>query len=621
MTSRVPTSDKVKDGGTGTRGEPAMSGRRRTTVIGILGTLVVATLAWLGWLGGAASEIKSELDAATSLVPSLESSVIGNRPQEAQVTVDQIHAHTARAKEVVGEPLWRMATYIPLLGANFSAVTEVARSAHDVADLGLVPLVGVMDSLDWTNLLPSRSGTSLEPLAAASPVVSSAAYAVRESKERLDGIDANNLLTQVATPLAFARERLQEVTATLDTASDVARLAPSMLGADGPREYLLMFQNNAEARATGGIPGALAVLRLEDGKLTLGAQTSATDLGPMLPTLSVEPEQQLIYSWRVGKFMQDVNLTPDFPTAAGMAQAMWERKTGQHVDGVISIDPVALSYILDATGPVNLTQPDLIALASTGLPTQLTGTNVVRTLLSDVYRLIKQPKLQDAYFAGVAQEVFAALADGEGDTKGLIKGIARGSEEGRVLVWSNRTTEQSIIEDHPISGAISGRSVAPAEFGVYFNDGTGAKMDFYVKRTIQLLKQCAAGGYEQTSVRITSTNTAPADAATSLPAYVTGDGVYGVPPGSVQTNIIAYGPVQANVESAVMDGTAINFAPYLHSNRPVGVVAIRLAPGESHTVEFTFSKIVQHTEPNVVVTPTVQELKDVILPTEIAKCG
>jgi len=94
-----------------------------------------------------------------------------------------------------------------------------------------------------------------------------------------------------------------------------------------------------------------------------------------------------------------------------------------------------------------------------------------------------------------------------------------------------------------------------------------------------------------------------------------------VAPGSVQTNIVAYGPVQANIETAKLDGQRTDFAAHLHSNRPVGVLAVKLAPGESKTVEFTFGKIVQHTEPNLVVTPTVQDVKEVILPTEIAACG
>jgi hypothetical protein len=394
-----------------------------------------------------------------------------------------------------------------------------------------------------------------------------------------------------------------------------------MLGAEAPRNYLLMIQNNSELRATGGIPGALALLTLDNGKLILGAQASTADLQVMSPPIPTDAQQQEIYSSRMGKFIQDVNLTPDFPTAASTAQAMWQRKTGQRVDGVISIDPVALSYILDATGPVKITHPELIALAGRGLPTELNGQNVVKTLLSDVYAKIQQPKLQDVYFAGVAQETFAALSNGKGEAKGLINALTKGVEEGRVLVWSGQPAEQSVIANSALSGSIAGPSVAPAQFGVYFNDGTGAKMDYYVKRTVQLVKECPKNGYEETTVRVTSTNTAPADAATSLPPYVTGGGAFGVPSGSVRTNIVAYGPAQANMETAKLDGQRTDFAAHLHSNRPVGVLAVQLAPGESKTVEFTFGKIVQHTEPNLVVTPTVQDVKDVILPTEIAACG
>jgi hypothetical protein len=287
-----------------------------------------------------------------------------------------------------------------------------------------------------------------------------------------------------------------------------------MLGAESPRNNLLMIQNNAEVRASGGIPGALAVLTLDHGKLSLGAQGSAGDVGVMLPALSVDAEQQQIYSGRLGKYMQDVNLTPDFPTTAGTAQSMWERKTGQRVDGVISMDPVALGYILDATGPVKITSPELLALAG-GMPTELTGKNVVPTLLSDVYAKIEEPKLQDAYFAGVAQEIFAALSSGKADAKALVDGMTRGTAEGRVLVWSGKAGEQSVISKYALGGSVSGASVAPAQFGVYFNDGTGAKMDYYVKRTVQLVGECTGDEFGQVKVRVTSTNTAPADAATT----------------------------------------------------------------------------------------------------------
>jgi hypothetical protein len=506
------------------------------------------------------------------------------------------------------------------LGATFQAASEVATSADDVVRLGAVPLVSVFQSLDWRALTPSKEGINLGPLTAAEPKIVNAAHAVRHSSERLKRIDSSALFPQVAGPLAQAREQLDSLRGDLDAAADVASVAPAMMGTSVTRNYLLLIQNNAEIRATGGIPGALAVLTLDNGKMSLAGQSSAGDVGVMSPILPVDAEQQQIYSARLGKYMQDVNLTPDFPATASTAQAMWERTTGLRVDGVISMDPVALGYVLDATGPVRINNPELLALLKTGLPTELNGQNVVPTLLSDVYAKVASPQLQDVYFAGVAQEIFAALSSGKGDAKGLIEGITRGTAEGRVLVWSNVSDEQAVIAKYPLGGSIAGAGVSPARFGVYFNDGTGAKMDYYVKRTVQLVQECTGDDYGQVKVRITSTNTAPADAATSLPAYVTGGGVFGVPPGTVQTNVIAYGPVQANVETANVDGKKVSFAANRHANRPVGTVTVALAPGQSSTVEMTFGKIVQHAEPNLVVTPTVQAVKDVILATQPAVC-
>lgn len=596
--------------------------RRRRLIIALAWTtaVVLLCLASAAWLWGKAYLISSELKAATQLVHELRKEVANNDAVAASATVEKMRRHTAAARDSASDPLWNLVASVPGVGGNFSAVAEVARAADDVSTLGLQPLVKVFSSLDWQTLLPSNSGANLGPLESAAPSVASAAHAVRASVDRLDQIDTRNLFSQIADPLNAAREELHSVTGALATAADASGIVPGMLGAQAPRNYLLIIQNNAEARASGGIPGALAVLSFDEGKLALESQSSAGAVGVMSPIVPLDPEQEKIYTQRVGKYMQDVNLTPDFPTAATTAQAMWERKTGQRVDGVISVDPVALGYILDATGPVHITNPELVALASTGLPTELTGRNVVQTLLSDVYAHIEQPSLQDAYFAGIAKEIFGAFSDGEGNAKGMIDGLTRGTNEGRVSVWSAHPAEQAVIAKYVMSGSIAGPSVSPAQFGIYFNDGTGAKMDYYVKRTVQLVKQCPRDGYEQTTVRITSTNTAPADAATSLPAYVTGNGNFGVPPGSVQTNIVAYGPVQANVESAKVDGQSTNFASFGHSNRPVGTLAVRLAPGESSRIDFTFSKIVQHTEPNVVVTPTVQDVKDVILTTTTSSC-
>ncbi len=53
------------------------------------------------------------------------------------------------------------------------------------------------------------------------------------------------------------------------TGASAARLLPPMLGADGPRDYLVVFQNLAEPRATGGMFGSFAVVHTDQGKVTV----------------------------------------------------------------------------------------------------------------------------------------------------------------------------------------------------------------------------------------------------------------------------------------------------------------------------------------------------------------
>lgn len=610
-------SQEMRDEGTALK--PA--GRRRKRLIAVVtGSLLLVglILAAGASLAGKASTIRMELETSKQLLTQLKAEIAGDDPKAAIETVSRLKQHTASAREQSAGPLWAAAGIVPWLGPNFQAAGEITASVDDVVRLGAAPLVTEFHSLDWNLVAPKSTGVDLAPLQAAEPKIASAAHAVRASAQRINSIDTSDLVPQISEPLVELRDQLMSTSRSLDAAASAAALLPRMMGSDEPREYLLLIQNNAESRATGGIPGALAVLTIDNGKIGLKAQSSASEFGLVAPPLPVPTEQKAIYSGRMGRFIQDVNLTPDFPTTASLARAMWEKKTSQRVDGVVSIDPVALSYILKATGPVQVSSP---AGPEAGLPVKLTSQNVVATLLSDVYGAIEEPVTQDAYFASVAADIFGALSMGKADPKKLLEAIAQGAQEGRILVWSRDTKEQSLLAPHALSGSIDGPGISPAQFGVYFNDGTGAKMDYYVTRTAQVVKNCTRDGYQQVTVRIISTNNAPEDAANSLPPYVTGGGTYGVPAGSVQTNLVAYGPVQANVEVAKVDGQRTNFAPYLHGNRPVGMLSIRLLPGESKTVEFTFGDIVQHTEPDLVVTPTVQPVKEVILPTISEPCG
>ncbi|WP_342022289.1 DUF4012 domain-containing protein [Arthrobacter citreus] len=591
--------------------------------LGVASSVLVLVVGVCGLLlANQVSAVRSNLEQVVGSVSQLRAQLDSGNQEEALETFESMSRQASAARTDATGPLWKVASILPFVGSNLRAVTEVAVSADDVVAGAVGPLLKEFDSLDWESLSPSGGHIDVTQLQEAAPSLVTARNTVKLSHERLVSIDLSTLMPQVADPIRSATEQLREASDVLGTAASGAQLLPSMLGAEDPRTYLVLVQNSAETRATGGIPGALAVLKTNGGQIILGEQSSASALGAFKPSIDVDPEQTALYTGRLGTQMQNVNLTPDFPTAASTAKRMWEgRHEKQVVDGVIALDPVVLSYLLKATGPVVLTDPQILHLiAGTSLPSSLTHDNVVSTLLSDVYSEIEDPAAQDAYFSAVAGQVFAAFTEGKADSSELIKALTSSAEEHRLYLWSSRPDEQSIIATTALAGSVVGTAAGGASFGVYLNDGTGAKMDYYASRTAQLLQTCQADGYSSYTVRMTVTNNAPSDAATILPAYVTGRGVYGVEPGYIRTNYVFYGPVQAFAETASVNGQSVPIGAGKHGQRPVGTVPLELAPGETAELDVVFSQVVQDSVPKLQVTPGLESTDKVVLPAKMANC-
>ena len=152
-----------------------------------------------------------------------------------------------------------------------------------------------------------------------------------------------------------ATSKVSALNSTMDTVDRATRLLPSVLGADGPRRYLVLVQNNSEPRSLGGLAGSVIELRANRGRVELVGQETGGSFGDFgKPVLPLSKGERALYGTRLGRYMQNVTGTPDFPRSAELATEMWARKNKQRVDGVAAIDPSALSTLLRATGPVRL---------------------------------------------------------------------------------------------------------------------------------------------------------------------------------------------------------------------------------------------------------------------------
>ncbi|WP_344128503.1 DUF4012 domain-containing protein, partial [Luedemannella flava] len=384
-------------------------------------------------------------------------------------------------------------------------------------------------------------------------------------------------VTGLAGPVAAAeaelRDGLTRAAAMTTTVVRAARLLPGMLGADGPRTYLVLFQNLAEARATGGIPGAFAVIRADRGAVRLvRTGTAARDLRVFLPPVArLSETARSLYTERPAIFPADVNVSPDFPTAARLIREMYRLRTGQTVDGVIATDPVALAYLLSATGPLRVS----------GGPT-LTRANAVRVLLSEVYDRFRDEATQNAYFGRATRAIFAALVGGAFAPVPAITALAQAAGERRILVWSARAAERRLLAGTVLAGRLPSDDRTRPTVGVFLNDGSGAKLGYYLTRAATLgTEECRADGRAVLRLRLRLGSTAP---RTGLPPAVLGLGLADHPY-AVRTQVLVFSPVGGAVIDARVGGRTRAFGSGFEGGRFVALFMFDVRPGASLTLD------------------------------------
>lgn len=536
-----------------------------TTVLLLIGA---AGAAWIAVRGAMAYQ---HLDAARDVLVG-----VGSSDSDPTVWADDLAAardDMAAARALTSDPVWAAAGSLPWAGPQLTAIAELAGAA-DGALAALEPVGAAASALSSGSLRTSDGGYDVELLASWEPAADRATVALTDATSRLSAVELRDVLPALADQVTRAHELFARARADADALHRTTRLLPAMLGADGPRSYLVLFQNSAEWRSLGGVVGAVAQLNTDQGRITLTAQASSTDFRDAggEPVADVPEGLRPLFDERPARYVQNVTQLPDFAAGAPLAREMWRQQHGTEVDGVIAVDPVALSYLLTATGPVSLPSGDV-----------LTSENTVPLLLDEVYRRYSDPKQQDAFFQSATSAVFGALAAGDLEPRALVEALDRSGRERRLLVWSADSQEQAVLDGSTLQGGLPGSGDGATTLGVYVNDGTGSKMDYYM-RLGTATTWCSDG---TAMLRVTLRNDAP-DPAT-LPEYVTGGGAYGVPPGHTLTGVYVYLPTGALLQDNTVTGDAdpSGFVRAQDRGHEVLKWSVRVAPGQSATLDLT----------------------------------
>lgn len=561
------------------------------------GIALVAAVAIGGFIA------QKELRAAVPVVSQIQDEFGADDRTALASSVERLQSHASAARGAADTPLWWIAEQAPFVGPTLHAVRESTVAIDELAQ-GVLP---ALSEVDPALLRPAGGVFDVAAIGSLAGPVATAAEAGEKAADALAGVDLAETPGVLRGPLTQLTGAVSGLQPALSRANDLMPYLPSMMGQDGPKNYLLLVQNNAEVRGTGGIPASVVMLRLEAGKIQIAQQATSRDFtnkreSPIIP---LDPEVVKLYDDKVGRYSQDITSTPDFALSAELARAYWTESFGSQVDGVISIDPVVLSYILRATGPITLATGD-----------RLTSSDAVKILLSDVYARYPKNDDQDAFFASAAVEVFDAVSSGDFKPVPFATAVVQAVGEHRVYFHSFDDAIASALDGSRLSGPLPAMDDGShSTLGVFANDLTEGKLSFYTWMSADVVADRCSGTPTFTTT-VTFVNALDQATSDTLVKYVNSGRYY--PKGTIGTDIQFYGPSGSNFVKAAIDGVDVEITHGEHLGRPVGRMWVVNGLQDSHTLTVTFEGGAGGEELSLVHTPLINPVRTSV---SEAPCG
>ncbi len=259
--------------------------------------------------------------------------------------------------------------YIPFFGGYYNDVKNlVDASSHGInagitATDSLIPYADVLglkgDKSFAQGSAEDRIRLAIKTMDKVVPKIDTIEKDLIAAKQATDKVNPNRYpsigkLKKVHDSLQDLKNIVDGSVIAVEQGKPLIKLLPDLLGANGEKKYLVLFQNDKELRPTGGFMTFYAVFRLEQGVIHVDKAGDIYTLDDSLPSHQPAPPIIAKYLPKVDTFnIRDSNLSPDFVESMKTFNKMYNTSRDKaDIDGIIAIDTHFLVSILDVLGDV-----------------------------------------------------------------------------------------------------------------------------------------------------------------------------------------------------------------------------------------------------------------------------
>lgn len=258
----------------------------------------------------------------------------------------------AKTFSVMSKEESKVLSYLPLVGAIYKEFSFASYLGEKVSEMSTsaVPLIR-----NSSELMSKVLGNEIYDPGVFAPVITGHLDSLFRQISLME-IDTKEAVSHKGLVAKFFMNKvdLDKYKNLTLQAKILSQNLPELLGKNGSKSYLLLFQNNMELRPTGGFIGSFGILTFDGGRI---ADLTVNDVYSADGQLNghVEPPAPIKkYLGEANWWLRDSNWDPDFPTSAKRAEWFLDKEMGRSVDGVVGIDLDPIKKILSYTGPVFL---------------------------------------------------------------------------------------------------------------------------------------------------------------------------------------------------------------------------------------------------------------------------
>lgn len=259
----------------------------------------------------------------------------------------------------LGGILVEASRFVPFL-SKLSSGEHMAQAGKDISQIGI--LAGeIMQSMDEIkNPLENNVDSSvsfLEIFQDTDKNLKEISRLTQNLQNNLNKVNVDDIPESQRLRFVELKSQLPEINNFLAEFINNSQIFTDVLGGNGPRKYLFLFQNNQEMRATGGFIGTYGVLDIFNGNVRRFFIDGIFNPDGQLREKVIPPApiQKISAAWS----LHDSNWFPDFPKSAEKAAWFYEKTGGPTVDGVITMTPTVMQKLLEITGPIELPEYDV----------------------------------------------------------------------------------------------------------------------------------------------------------------------------------------------------------------------------------------------------------------------